>query len=198
MSASPRPAQAPAVAGKDCVSVLVIGGLRSATCVIRIENVLRAIAGVESASVNLLTRMATVRHKHTVQPEAFSRAISELGYNATLASAGSGARETQSLTETLDLIASRKSRFVAGAILTLLIVLIDQGMAGDGRILWLFLLATPVQITVGWEYYRGFFQALRQRTFNLDSLVVMGSTAAYLQGVLAFLGTVSNDTELMD
>ena len=182
---------------QDRISVLIVGGMNSPACITRIDHALRAVPGVESVGVNLLTRMTTVRHQMQVKPDALAKIVSALGYHATLASPGTDPRHSQSLGDTMDALASRKSRFVAGALLTFFILIIDRGMSGDGKLLWLFLLATPVQITVGWDYYRGFFKALRRWSFNMDSLVVLGSTAAYMQGTLAFLGSVSNDEELM-
>jgi Cu+-exporting ATPase len=58
--------------------------------------------------------------------------------------------------------------------------------------MWLFLIATPIQFTVGWEFYASALRLLWRRTFNLDSLIVVGTTAAYLQGVLVWLGTVND------
>ena len=182
--------------GRESITVLVIGGMHSASCVKRIEQALRALPGVESAGVNLLTRMAMIRHASITKSAQLIAAVTALGYNATSASPGTDPREAQTLGDSIEAIASRRSRFIAGAILTFIILLVDQFLDGEGKIMWLFLLATPVQITVGWEYYRGFFQALKSWTFTMDSLVVMGSTAAYLQGVLAFIGIVSHDREL--
>ncbi|MCZ7644786.1 MAG: cation-translocating P-type ATPase [Planctomycetota bacterium] len=183
---------------RERISVLVIGGMHSAACVTRIENALRKIEGVRSASVNLLTRMATVRHAGSVRADRLIAAVGEVGYESTQASSGTDPREEQTFGDTIEVIASRRSRFVAGAALTFILFLVDQFMGGDSitKIMWLFLLATPVQITVGWEYYRGFFKALRKWSFNMDSLVVLGSSAAYLQGVLAFVGRVSDDPDL--
>ena len=58
-----------------------------------------------------------------------------------------------------------------------------MGMARDpaGWFNWLMLaLATPVQIYVGWQYYLGAFKALRNRSANMDVLIAMGSSVAYL------------------
>ena len=45
----------------------------------------------------------------------------------------------------------------------------------SSKLMLLFLAASPVQIMVGWEYYRGFWRALRKWSFNMDSLVVLGA-----------------------
>ncbi|HYG74121.1 MAG TPA: cation-translocating P-type ATPase [Planctomycetota bacterium] len=184
---------------EDRTTVLVIGGMHCAACVGRVEKALRSRAGVETAGVNLLTRLATVRHSTEIKSRELIEAVAAVGYQATLAAPSSDTRAQMSFGDTIDVIASRKSRFVAGAIFTLLILIINQvWVANDvAKLGLLFLLATPVQITVGWEYYRGFIHALRRWSFNLDTLVVVGSTAAYLQGFLCFIGQVSNDPNLM-
>jgi hypothetical protein len=118
-------------------------------------------------------REASVRHAVSVSPHHLVEAVAAVGYQATLASPGPHAPVRLSFGDTMEAIASRKSRFVAGAVFTLLILLINQLHNDLSKTLLLFLLATPVQITVGWDYYRGCIHALRRRKFNLDSLVVL-------------------------
>ena len=67
-------------------TVLVIGGMHSAGCVIRVEQALRSHAGVETAGVNLLTRLATVRHSSAVERHDLVRAVGVVGYQASQAS----------------------------------------------------------------------------------------------------------------
>lgn len=183
--------------GKESITILVIGGMQSAACVTRIEKALRSVSGVETVGINLLTRLVTVRHDPSTRPEELTAAVTEVGYECSLAARSSDPSAVQPPVDSAEVMASRCSRFVAGAILTSILLIVDQ-LGGDSknRMLWLFLLATPVQITVGWEYYAGFLRALRVWRFNTDSLVVIASTAAYLQGVLAFVGQVANDPDL--
>jgi P-type Cu+ transporter len=189
----------------DCVqhdertTILVIGGMDGAESVAKVEAALHAFPGVETVGVNLLTRLATVRHAHTLSERELVEAVDAAGFQASMASPTGAPRVHVSFGDTIDVIATRRSRFIAGAILTFLILLVQQfwGSNDSNKLLLLFLLATPVQITVGWDFYRGCIHALRRWTFNLDSLVVLGSTAAYLQGFMCFIGQASNDTELM-
>ena len=56
---------------------------------------------------------------------------------------------------------------------------------------WLmFVLATPVQFYVGWQYYVGAFKSLRNRSANMDVLVAMGSSAAYFYSIPVMLGWI--------
>jgi len=57
--------------------------------------------------------------------------------------------------------------------------------------LWLFLFATPIQFIAGWRFYRGAYDALRSRTTNMDTLIAVGTSAAWLYSTLVtFLPTV--------
>jgi Cu+-exporting ATPase len=183
--------------GKESITILVIGGMQSAACVTRIEKALRSVDGVATVGINLLTRLATVRHDPTTRPEELMAAATEVGYECSLAARSGDPATAQQPVDSAEVTASRRSRFVAGAFLTAALLVVDW-LGGDSknRMLWLFLLATPVQITVGWDFYGGFLRALRSWRFNTDSLVVIASTAAYLQGVLAFVGQVTNDPDL--
>ena len=122
---------------KDRTTVLVVGGMHCAACVGRVEKALRARPGVETAGVNLLTRLATVRHTHQVKPQELVEAVGDIGYQATLASPAGSAHARVSFGDTMDVIASRKTRFVVGAIFTLLILIIDQAQdIGRNQSLW--------------------------------------------------------------
>jgi len=59
-------------------------------------------------------------------------------------------------------------------------------------LLWLmFALATPVQFYVGWQYYVGAFKALRSGSSNMDVLIAMGSSVAYVYSLAIIFGLVS-------
>ena len=179
------------------ITVLVVGGLESAESVRRAEGALRAIDGVESAGVNLLTRLSTIRHAATVTPSMLADAVNAAGFHATLAKADSDGSPDSCLGDVHELIASRQARFCAGAVLTALIFVAHSVNTNNSwKLMLMFLLATPAQIAVGWEYYIEFFKSLRRWRFNLDSLVVLASTAAYGQGLLCFLGQATGDPDL--
>ena len=57
--------------------------------------------------------------------------------------------------------------------------------------LLMWALATPVQIVVGWQYYVGAFKALRSGSANMDVLISMGSSVAYIYSVAVVLGSVA-------
>lgn len=111
------------------------------------------------------------------------------------------ATEGQTLEEAVD-TANRSeserqwSRLWVGAALTLPLFILsmgrDFGLLGSWAhaawVNWLmFALATPVQLYVGWEYYRNAVGSLKNRSANMDVLVAMGSTTAYLYSLVVLL-----------
>ena len=80
-------------------------------------------------------------------------------------------------------------RLLVGTIFSLPLLIVSMGRdfgllgawAHGGWVNWLlFLLATPVQFFVGWDYYVGAFKSVRNRSANMDVLVAMGTTVAYV------------------
>lgn len=178
-------------------TVLVVGGMESAECVRRAENALRAVSGVHSAGVNLLTRLSTVKHSGAVTAAMLTAAVDAQGFRATAAHAAHDASGNAVVTDTREVIASLKARFIMSAVLTALLFMANTlGPDNSKKLFLLCLLATPVQLVVGWDFYRSFFKSLWRVRFNLESLAVLASTAAFAQGMLCFLGQVSSDPDL--
>ncbi len=60
---------------------------------------------------------------------------------------------------------------------------------GIPNYIWLFLLATPVQFIGGWRFYKGSIDAIKARQANMDSLIAIGTSAAWLYStIIAFQG----------
>ena len=173
-----------------------VRGMHCAACVGRVERALTAVAGVESASVNLATEQATV---------AFDPARTDLvRLRAAVAAAGYELAEPQreplpggavDRERAAREAAERRERlkFVVGAVLAAPVLL---GSMADvlpwvPALLqnpWLQLvLTTPVQVWVGWQFHRGFVHDLRYRTASMSTLVSVGTNAAYLGSVAVTL-----------
>jgi Cu+-exporting ATPase len=52
---------------------------------------------------------------------------------------------------------------------------------------WLFVFATPVQFIAGWRYYKGFWNALKAKAANMDTLIAIGTTTAWLYSTIVML-----------
>src|SRR5918992_3973594 len=146
---------------------LDLEGMTCAACAARIEKNLNKLEGVE-ASVNLATEKALVHFQPGVEVENIIERIRETGYDARVA------REGELRDHSAEFRRAKRELIVA-AVLTAPLLL--HGMV-PGWLQWL--LATPVQLWSGRRFYRGAWKALRGGTANMDVLVALGTSAAYL------------------
>lgn len=160
---------------------LRIGGMSCASCVRGIEGTLNAAAGVESATVNLAAETADVAFDSSQTNVAkLIGLIRDLGYTAV------EAREEaldRSQLEREAQTRKQKSLFLFGAAISVPVLVLTVWFDFAGKPLVLFALATPVQALVGWQFYKNSIGALRHGTANMDVLIALGSSAAYLDSV---------------
>jgi P-type Cu+ transporter len=168
-----------------------VTGMTCASCVGRVERALRKVPGVVEASVNLASEKATVGYvADEVEPRDLENAVEGAGYGVVREDEGSSvesARERE--------YGKLKSDFFLAAALTALILLgslpMMLGFMAPVPVAWLNLgllvLATPVQFWTGRRFYRGAWGALKHGQANMNTLVVMGTSAAYLYSVVATL-----------
>ena len=175
---------------------LAIGGMSCASCVRRVERTLAQVPGVTEASVNLATERATVRG--VVQAVTLLAALATVGYEAREVGDGRASHEPDPETHAAD---ARKLRrdVLAACLLTLPIVLLEMGghlstsvhqvvVAKLGmQTSWYvqFALATLVLLGPGWRFYLKGFPALLSGAPDMNSLVAVGTSAAYLFSVVA-------------
>ena len=163
---------------------LALTGMTCAACAARIEKVLNRVPGVH-ASVNFATETARVDYApDSATLESLIRAVEKAGYGAQVKSALSHEQELKRHAE-----AYRKAwrLFVVSAVLTAPFMLQMVAMLfgnHDWLPLWLqFALATPVQFWVGSRFYVGAWHALRGGSANMDVLVALGTSMAYLYSI---------------
>ncbi|GAI18118.1 unnamed protein product, partial [marine sediment metagenome] len=80
-----------------------------------------------------------------------------------------------------------RNRFILAASLGLFIMILGFGPTFAGKPYLLWALATPVQFWAGWRFYRGAWGALRHRTADMNTLIAVGTSAAYFYSVVAIL-----------
>ncbi|MCU0972870.1 MAG: heavy metal translocating P-type ATPase, partial [Burkholderiales bacterium] len=156
-------------------------GMTCAACAARIEKVLAKLPGV-SATVNLSTERARVTFPHGgLGVGEIVAAVEGAGYGAHEVS---GASREQEQAERAAHYRRELRAFWLSAVLTLPLVLQMFAMGsshGDLLPRWLQLsLATPVQFWFGWRFYTGAWHALRGGGANMDVLVALGTTMAWL------------------
>lgn len=171
---------------------LGVTGMSCASCVAKVERALLEVPGVLSASVNLATEKATVSYLSGEAGRSdFRRAIEAIGYQVAEEKKHEEAdHHAVAQTEAIHWLSVK---VLVGATLSVLIVL---GMMPEllpqvfgwvppifRNFYFQFLLATPVQFWVGWQFYRGAWLVARHRTTDMNTLIALGSSAAYFYSV---------------
>jgi P-type Cu+ transporter len=160
-----------------------------AACATRIGKGLRKVPGVEWADVNLAASRATVVHDRAVSTGDLRAAVERLGYSVP-ADTDAGTIQARHLTTT-------RRRLTVAAVLTVPVVLVSMvpALGFDGW-QWLALaLTTPVVWVSGWGFHRAAAVNLRHRTATMDTLVSIGTLAAWGWSTVAvlFLGAAEPD-----
>ncbi len=175
-----------------CEIDLSVEGMHCAGCSAKVEGALREIAGVERASVSLMSGSAKVEGTG-IDAGALVEAVRKKGFEAEVKSADDreSVAELRTAIERKQHGAARSwgRRLVAGAICWIPLALlhwvgpalgISDMHAYNAPWLWIqFVLATFVMIFVGSAFYRSAWKAAKNRTTNMDTLIAMGATAAY-------------------
>jgi len=165
----------------------------------RLESSLSKKEGVLLAQANLATEEIQLEYIPTILSQAELRqAIANLGLELL---------ETEGMGEDAEAKARAKEiqhqshLLIVGLIFTVPLFLlsmlgdfgvIPMGIAHSWWMNWLkFALALPVQFYVGWQYYVGAYKALRNGSANMDVLIAMGSSAAFIYSLPVLLGWLS-------
>ncbi|HUU51888.1 MAG TPA: heavy metal translocating P-type ATPase [Candidatus Heimdallarchaeota archaeon] len=172
---------------------LPIKGIQCASCVQKIEKSLLQTRGITKASVNLATERAKVEYLPTeTNLEDIKRAIESTGYEVLeLSPSDEGLDPEKTIRERE--YKKLKTKFIAGLILALIVFLGSSRLwfpwipeiFGNFYVLWA--LATPVQFVIGWQFYKGAWGAFKHRSADMNTLIVVGTSAAYLYSVTATL-----------
>ncbi len=192
---------------------LTISGMTCASCARRVERALSRTAGVTEASVNLATERASVTYDPTVAGIAdFTSAVERAGYSleeipeAVAAPASDVAEAEPAQPDVLEERHARELRhkrntLILGIALTIPVVLLSMFFmnAFPGENYLLLALTAPVWAYVGWDFHRTAWRVVRHFGANMDVLVSLGSTAAFLMSVVAtFLPQVVGGTTFYD
>jgi heavy metal translocating P-type ATPase len=155
-----------------------VGGMTCASCARRVEKALASVPGVVDAAVNLPLERATVRTERALDPASLEAAVSAAGYELH-ASGGEPAAAGD------DDAADLRALLVAAA-LTVPTVLLAMLGPMHGRILWVqAALTTPVLFWAGRRFYVNALKQARHGTANMDTLVALGTSAAYGYSVVS-------------
>lgn len=170
---------------------LSIGGMHCASCTTVIARALTKTEGVKSANVNLTTERATVNYDpEKVSIEKLIQAVKSKGYTASIAAEKIDvkAEELKKKRE----IRKLKNLLIVSAVFSAPALLTSMFLMIAYKPLILFILSTPVQFFVGAGFYKGMWNALKNKTSNMDTLIAVGTSAAYFYSLYL---TIANGME---
>ncbi|MFQ5781224.1 MAG: heavy metal translocating P-type ATPase, partial [Nitrospiria bacterium] len=169
-----------------------VKGISCASCVAKIEGALQSQEGILQAAVNLAAEKASVDYLPALTNiQKIRNTIRAAGY------------EPLDVEETRADVAGQEGRpdpvmkrkVIVSLLLTLSIFAVMHadlfGLAhlfiphSQLSMIFQFLLATPVQFWAGWQFYRGTWAAARHRTSDMNTLIAVGTSAAYLYSLAA-------------
>jgi Cu+-exporting ATPase len=175
--------------------VFPVSGLSCASCMARAQKALRALPGMMEAAVNLGTSEASVSYVAGVTDLAAMRvALAAVGFDIpeTAAEEDVLQREIRLRQESFSRL---KARWLLGVVLTVPILLLHHwDLFGLGRVIPIshrlnagiqLVLCTPIQFYVGLPFFASAWQAARHGTTNMNTLIAIGTSAAYLYSVAA-------------
>jgi Cu+-exporting ATPase len=165
-----------------------------ASCVNRVQTALNEVSGVIEATVNFATEKATVEYiSGQVTTKDLAGATEAIGYKIMEVEQAQPVDQERAAREAEFRRLRRK--FIAGLLMVApLFILVHWEKLGLASILSLtgqtnfilqLFLQTPVQFWVGWQFYKGALAAARHKTSDMNTLIAVGTSAAYLYSVLA-------------
>ncbi|HEV3003325.1 MAG TPA: heavy metal translocating P-type ATPase, partial [Pirellulales bacterium] len=163
--------------------LLDVQGMHCASCTARVERALANLPGVTAARANLATNQASVEFDACrVSKDQLLAALHEVGYDGHVSKSGAPKAHTSEQE-------GWRRRTLAGALLAVPLALATFAEVGPAAVRgWMqFIIATGLQSYLGWPYFVGAWRRLRHGSTNMDTLVALGTGAAYSAGLVETL-----------
>lgn len=173
--------------------IFKIKGMHCTSCSMIIENKLRDIPEVKDANVNFAAEKAIVSvDDDSIKPEMISDAIKEAGYEAGLVDDKNPSNETPGQKKDGNLTKLKVSFILSLPMLYFMLIGIASWLPGAAILppfigLISLILTIPVQFYAGSGFYKGAWSALKMRTSNMDTLIAVGTSAAFFYSLVNFL-----------
>ncbi len=159
-------------------------GMHCASCAKLIEKKLNKTSGVISSSVNYASEIATVEVENSAKDEDIKKAVEDVGYKIGINVEEEKKKELQNL----------KLKVIISSILSFFVFIgsfpewfsFIPGFLSNP--LALLLLSAPVQFWAGRQFYQASWSGLKNRAASMDTLIVIGTSAAYGYSILSILG----------
>jgi len=173
---------------KDEVT-LTIGGMHCATCSMTVRDALMEVNGVTDAKVNFALGKATVAYDSSVSSKNhLIEAVETSGYEVLEVEgvlAERLARESELGELRRDLLIAAALAIPVAALSMSYRFWPEGVLSAEARNVLLLVMAIPVQFVAGYRFYRGTYRGIMNRRANMDTLVVLGTTAAFVYSVVA-------------
>ncbi len=178
--------------------VLKVKGMHCASCAILIDKLLLKQEGVIAVSTSYGAQKVALEFDETKIPlTKIDEFVNKLGYDVIRPDEESSSIEEEEKAEEKELQLAKKRVVAAFAISSPIIAYymgvhmfnlphVHQVWGIDLNYIY-WILSTPIQFVIGWSFYRNAWAAVRIGAANMDVLVVLGTTAAYLYSMIGFL-----------
>ena len=178
--------------------VLKVKGMHCASCAILIDKLLSKQPGVAAVSTSYGAQKVALEFDDAkISLEQIDGFVNKLGYDVIRPDEESSSVEEEEKAEQKELLLARRRVIAAFAIASPIIAYymgvhmfnlphVHQFWGVDLNYIY-WILSTPIQFVIGWTFYRNAWAAVRIGAANMDVLVVLGTTAAYVYSMLGFL-----------
>lgn len=158
--------------------------MHCASCSTILTRALQKVPGVKTAVVNYATEKAKVEYDgKSAQENDLIAAVKGKGYGAIVWKEDNYKQEALLQKQELRKLQERVMISAALSLPALLLSMVF--MSVPFREYFIFILSTPVQFYIGWPFYQGTWAALKNKTANMDSLIALGTSAAYFYSLYA-------------
>ncbi len=171
---------------------LKLGGMSCASCAINVEKAIRSVPGVIEGNVNFGAAQAAVKYNpQQTTIEKIETAVAEAGYSAYYLQRSQILTGEDDAEKTAREAADRdlKLKVIIGGVISFLLVFGSLPMMTGLKIpfipawlhnpWWQLILTTPVQFWCGYKFYINAWKAVKRRTATMDTLIALGTSAAY-------------------
>ncbi len=181
-------------------TTLKLEGMSCAGCASAIEKAINGVSGVETCDVNFGAEQATVAfNPEKTNVERIQKAVADAGYGASVYSQDEwlGGKEDEESEKQQAATKELKRKIIVGGIISIILMVGGLPMMTGLDIPWIpawlhnswlqLILTTPVQFWCGASFYRNAGKAFKNRAATMDTLVVLGTSAAYFYSLFATL-----------
>ncbi len=172
---------------------LKITGMHCASCATILNKALNKETGVKSANVNFSTEKAAIEFNPKITDEKkLMQTIKSKGFSSYISEGKNFKKEEKKNKDELIKLRNKVIFSAIFAIPTFILGMffMNNPIPFQNQIMWI--LATPIQFYIGWQFYQGSWSALKNKSANMDSLIALGTSAAYFYSVYVVLSGVGH------